>query len=80
MAVAAPLPDGDVLIAGGQSANNVLLRSAELFDPTTNTFTKLPASGDTELTVAREHPGRHAIGHADRGDSLAWVAIVHNLQ
>jgi hypothetical protein len=43
---------------------------------------RLTAAADAraELTVAREHPGRHAIGHAGRGDSLAWVAIVHILQ
>jgi hypothetical protein len=47
-AVAAPLPDGKVLIAGGEDGSNTL-QSAELFDPTTNTFTALPASGNTEL-------------------------------
>jgi hypothetical protein len=51
-AVAAPLPNGDVLIAGGVGASGVL-QSAELFDPGTDTFAGLPASGDTELQTPR---------------------------
>jgi hypothetical protein len=47
-AVAAPLPNGDVLITGGQN-NGVCEPSAELFDPSSDTFTELPASGATEL-------------------------------
>jgi len=56
-AVAAPLPNGQVLIAGGEVPSNDVgsetLRSAELFDPATDTFTLLPESGETELHVAR---------------------------
>ncbi len=52
-AVAAPLPDGQVLIAGGENAGGGFLRSAELFDPANDTFTALPASGSTELQTAR---------------------------
>jgi hypothetical protein len=52
-AMAAPLPDGQVLIAGGASASS-LLGSAELFSPATDTFTTLPESGATELQTARE--------------------------
>jgi hypothetical protein len=48
-AVAASLPDGQVLIAGGQDLSGDLVQSAELFDPTNDTFTALPASGNTEL-------------------------------
>ena len=36
-AVAAPLPNGKVLIAGGEN-NSIALSSAELFDPSTDTF------------------------------------------
>ncbi len=51
-AVAAPLPDGDVLIAGGED-NGTYLQSAELYDPATGTFSALPASDSTELQTAR---------------------------
>ena len=51
-AVAAPLPDGQVLIAGGRNRGGPL-QSAELFDPANDTFTALPASGSTELQTAR---------------------------
>jgi hypothetical protein len=52
-AVAAPLPDGEVLIAGGSNGSS-FLQSAELFNPVTETFTGLPASGNTQLAVGRE--------------------------
>jgi hypothetical protein len=52
-AVAAPLPDGDVLIAGGSDGSNYL-QSAELFNPVTDTFQGLTASGDTQLQVPRQ--------------------------
>ena len=52
-AAAAPLPDGRVLIAGGSTTGNAVLQSAELFDPASNTFTALPALGNTELQTAR---------------------------
>jgi len=52
-AVAAPLPDGQVLIAGGDSAQNGVVRSAELFYPASDTFKALAASGATELQTAR---------------------------
>ena len=51
-AVAASLPDGQVLIAGGQNGG-AGVQSAELFDPAADTFTALPASGNTELQTAR---------------------------
>ena len=52
-AMAVPLPDGQVLIAGGASASS-LLGSAELFSPATDTFATLPESGETELQAPRE--------------------------
>jgi hypothetical protein len=50
--VAAPLPNGQVLIAGGKRGSS-FLASAELFNPASDTFTALPASGGTELQTAR---------------------------
>jgi hypothetical protein len=47
LAVAAPLPNGQVLIAGGRNLSGVL-QSAELFDPSTGTFTALPASSELQ--------------------------------
>ena len=51
-AVAAALPSGQVLIAGGDRASSAL-SSAELFNPKTETFTKLTDAGHS-LTEARE--------------------------
>jgi len=45
-AVAASLPDGTVLIAGGFSGGNIL-SSAEIYDPSTQTFTAVPNSMTT---------------------------------
>ena len=53
LAVSASLPDGDVLIAGGRDNSGNAMQSAELFDPATDTFTALPATGNTELQTAR---------------------------
>jgi hypothetical protein len=61
--VAAPLPGGDVLIAGGISGSGQYggntLSSAELFDPSTGRFTPLPASMTTPRAgaVAAQLPG-----------------------
>jgi hypothetical protein len=41
LAMAAPLPNGEVLIAGGYNSANELLSSAELFNPQTGTFSSL---------------------------------------
>jgi hypothetical protein len=53
-AVAASLPNGEVLIAGGADAGFTTLQSAELFSPVTDRFTPLVAAGHTELQVARD--------------------------
>jgi N-acetylneuraminic acid mutarotase len=55
--VAAPLPGGKVLIAGGEVATGKPLKTAELFDPATNTFEKLPA----EAIVGRYMPAVAAL-------------------
>jgi hypothetical protein len=53
-AVAVPLPDGQVLIAGGYNESSGWLQSAELFDPADDTFTALTAAGNSELQTARQ--------------------------
>jgi hypothetical protein len=52
LASGASLPDGRVLVAGGENASSVL-RSAEIFDPGANSFG--PAGG--QLTVGRAGAG-----------------------
>lgn len=52
-AVIAPLPNGQILIAGGYIPGGGWQRSAEIYNPVAGTFTELPASGNTELQVAR---------------------------
>jgi hypothetical protein len=64
-AVAATLPDGEVLIAGGSNYKTpTYLSSAEVFDPADDTFTKLEGPG-SEMTVAREHPVAAALPDGD---------------
>ncbi len=64
-AVAATLPDGEVLIAGGSNYKTIdYLSTAELFDPADDTFTKLEGPG-SEMTVAREHPVAAALPDGD---------------
>ena len=43
------MPGGDVLIVGGFNTVGSVVSSAEVFDPSTDTFTALPAS----MTTAR---------------------------
>ncbi len=52
-ALAATLPSGQVLVAGGANFKGNFLTSAELLDPATDTFTKLTDAGQS-LTEARE--------------------------
>jgi hypothetical protein len=77
-AVVAPLPDGDVLIAGGQNGEGTIFKSAELFNPTTDTFTALPAAGSTELQTGRE--GAVAASLPDGQVLIAGGSDAGNLQ
>ena len=68
-AAAAALPDGRVLIAGGDSTANSnvtgadVLSSAEVFDPASGTFSALPASGTTQLQNPRSYTAATALGN-----------------
>jgi hypothetical protein len=70
---AAPLPDGRMLIAGGAAgANAAALRSAEVFDPATNSFS---SAGIGAMGTARRAPaaaplpgGRVLIAGGSNGD------------
>ena len=55
--IAAALPDGTVLVAGG--IDGPILDSAELYDPVADTWTALPAMG-TPRYLPRRHPSRTA--------------------
>jgi hypothetical protein len=55
-AVAAPLPDGHALIAGGLNEGIGILASAELFNPQTGTFTSVPNAMTTQRYGAMAAP------------------------
>ena len=83
-AVAAPLPNGQVLIAGGDNGSGPL-QSAELFNPASDTFTALAASGSTELQTARANAvaaplpnGQVLIAGGDNGSSFLQSAELFN--
>jgi hypothetical protein len=78
--IAAPLPDGRVLIAGGySSSSHSYLSSAEVFDPTTNSFssagigsTEIPRAGaassplpDGRVLVAGGYSGSSLVASAE---------------
>lgn len=54
------LNDGRVLIAGGRSATNTVVSSAEIFDPNSNTFsaTRAMSTSRTEFTLIKLNNGK----------------------
>jgi hypothetical protein len=50
------LPNGKVLIAGGEDGSGSTLATAEIFDPVNNTFTLTtdPSLGGNNMNVARK--------------------------
>lgn len=55
LAAATLLPDGDVLVVGGQDQNSNALSTADLYDPATNTFLT-GAGAPPDMSAARELP------------------------
>jgi uncharacterized membrane protein YgcG len=79
-AFAAPLADGRVLVGGGRDNTEAVLRSAEIFDPTTDDFTTDPQLMESTRYLAAAAPisgGRVLIaGGQDLGNTvLANVEI-----
>jgi endoglucanase len=67
-AVAAPLPDGDVLVAGGESASGALA-SAEEYSPPTITVTSPPTIEDLA------EPGGGSVHEGDWISSTSWASL-----
>jgi hypothetical protein len=63
---AALLPDGDVLVVGGQDQNGDALSTADLYDPATNSFPS-GARAPTDMTTGRSLPVAATL---DNGDVL----------
>lgn len=87
-AIAVTLPSGEVLIAGGSESGELelFLTSAELFNPTTDTFTKLTGSGQSMVEArfwasAAKLPNGDALivggrnGHGGQGQRLASAEL-----
>ena len=72
-AVATALPNGEVLIAGGESeAGDHGLRSAELFDPTTDTFYSAPRIWRNRAAYPT-HPSRCFTSSQRRSADRRWL-------
>lgn len=73
--VAAPLPDGRVLIAGGWVQNAVA--TAEIFDPVTGSFSKAPAMALDFADTATPLPDGRVLlaGQDNGGDELAELYL-----
>jgi N-acetylneuraminic acid mutarotase len=63
---AALLPDGDVLVVGGQDQNGDALSTADLYDPATDSF-RSGARAPTDMTTGRSLP---VAATRDNGDVL----------
>ncbi len=78
---AASLPDGRVLVAGGTSNGSTGMQSAEFFDPSTNSFSPVPANMGTPRFGAAAAPlpdGRVLIAGGYDGSHYLQSAEVYN--
>jgi PKD repeat protein len=75
---AALLPNGRVLLAGGQDSSNAILTSADIWDPATNTWsaTNAMATARTGATATRLADGRILIAGGHNGTGKLGSAEV----
>jgi hypothetical protein len=75
--VAAPLPNGEVLIAGGYGGSYQVLQSAEVFNPTKETFESVSAMDEarTSATAAVLPNGKVLVAGGNNGNPLRSAEV-----